>query len=1540
MNAFTDWLSKYTPDPVENLLTQRVAPALGKVAASPLGMLMTGLNEGITETVRRPIGTVALTGLAALPGGNKPITPREAYNATERISYGEAVANFATQSPLVQPFVSTAGTVAKAIGKRDKFDNIIKNTPLLNPNYNVLDEKQRLEAQDNAAYQFFTGLTDIGLDYFVGGKGLGYLTKTAKVQSGLTRVPLTQKTINDLAKDFNEGKAAYDESVALGAEFYAPNGASVHIYDALKETDPLKLLANPYVVKSSNPRFMARAAATAKTWDEVSALFGAESGIPSAMLKLEQIAPSWADAVKVNKEPIDLTPIGPDDLGMIDKPVSIQESASLRNVLDDIIKRNPALKDEWKDWYSNVESGIANLSYAPSRFTFVEKLNAGVAKANLNRLIGYEDGIKETIIGGGMLRPFKVLTLATTRLRPTNWVKLSGIDNSMDEINEISAYLNSFKTLRNAKYADFRKSIIRSYITNASDETSRGIAIANIIEKNAITKVAEHLLNEYGIKDVSPSKLVEGAVKQLQDKRQLITAEARINPEGIVSKSPNGEVLVVDRNIKSKLADSMPLLDAYTIENALRQEISASKPLLASNIVRSAALKFDALERHFSAAVLIRPGYIPKQSIFEPFIRTVGLTHSHSLEKLLAKDQKLQVDYRDLDLPDGSQMVSKEVSLLGSNVPGGGALAAELNPALTLTNVVQPGRWETSSASKLIGERNIIPNTPKNAKLYWPEFAKQIQSLKNDPIFIQVLEGRSNQQIIQYLLRDLERRGTQSDLNRLAVARSVQDTGAMKGIVDVSPESALFFVEEGRKVVDGLLPDEAIRKTVLEMDKPITDKISQQLMAGKKAPILRVKNEDPAGLMSRTISKSFDIMAAPERILFRSRVGSYFGNEAMKTFQENAKLLNIEVTGDVWNSWRREAQRYAASQVNSTFYTIKRMNNFQYYSRFMLGFPTAMFNSIKYWTKAGFNNPYNFALLEQIRTSPWAVGMVVDEDGNKISYEDADRQNKASYLVLPFFNKSDRVTPYRYKMNTDQFNYLSNGASPSWLGQVFLNTLITAAPSVETMLKKSIGERLYNRVIYGGIPKAYTPNAQQAQGGSILDVAASFGTNVAEQVFVPGAILQLADLGRLGLAEIVKPKSGVGKAFLGSELEFRTDAVANTLWAIHTARMTNWEQNNPDSPQPDLDQSITDTFKHLGARLATKLFGFFGTGLSTTNEPMSNIYKDEYDRMEKNLVDNPQELAKYGGLPAADAALQEYIIKFGEESTKFLIPGTKSTVSISPEQEAARRLNSYNWLEQWVGGNAEKRIKVIGIVLNPAIPGEYSPAASAYLKTASIAGIPIGLGTKSFVERQAEAEIEDGWREYNQIIADQKIKLAGRPSKSLTARVNYDIWLDSRDKLYNEETGLVNRNKAWADNYGDQTTMFNESINLIDVALNDTQHQKDMAKSPYDKQLWDTIKEWSDARKQVFNQWNTLPVNSVQRKQLVDQWETQVYNLTSKNTYFADFAARWLTGDPIIDMKSTLSGENQQQLQQPSTVSPLPGAPVIDLNSLSLFGGQ
>jgi hypothetical protein len=104
----------------------------------------------------------------------------------------------------------------------------------------------------------------------------------------------------------------------------------------------------------------------------------------------------------------------------------------------------------------------------------------------------------------------------------------------------------------------------------------------------------------------------------------------------------------------------------------------------------------------------------------------------------------------------------------------------------------------------------------------------------------------------------------------------------------------------------------------------------------------------------------------------------------MRMIVENAQRNGIEITSDMWqNQIRPLSQEYALKQVENTFYAIRRMNNVKYYSRFLLGFPSAMFNSIKFWVKAGLANPYNFALLEQIRTSPWAAGMVIDEDGNE-----------------------------------------------------------------------------------------------------------------------------------------------------------------------------------------------------------------------------------------------------------------------------------------------------------------------------------------------------------------------------------------------------------------------------------------------------------------------------------------------------------------------------------------------------------------------------
>jgi hypothetical protein len=638
------------------------------------------------------------------------------------------------------------------------------------------------------------------------------------------------------------------------------------------------------------------------------------------------------------------------------------------------------------------------------------------------------------------------------------------------------------------------------------------------------------------------------------------------------------------------------------------------------------------------------------------------------------------------------------------------------------------------------------------------------------------------------------------------------------------------------------------------------------------------------------VNAGFRAIAKPESSLFRSPYGTYYGNQAVKLIVENAKRNGIEVTSDMWqNQIRPIAQEYALKQVEDTFYSIRRMNNVQYYSRFLLGFPNAMFNSVKFWVKAGFANPYNFALLEQIRTSPWAAGMVVDEDGNKISYEEADAQNKSAYLVLPFFNKPAKAQPFVYKMNANQLNFLTNGPSPNWIGQVALNTAVQNFPNLETKIKNTVGEKLYNQLIFGGVPRGVTPAAKDTEGSSGVQVLSSVVSNVAEQVFVAGSLKSAIELA--GLSWDV--------AFNKDKIQFRKDAVATTLWSIHTARRMDWELNNPDGPEPDIDKSIDLTLNLMGWRLVRKLF----SPLGVTDQPTSTIYRDEFDRMELNYVNNPQLLADKPGVAPYQAALQDFIIMYGEEAVRNLITGTKYKTSIAPEQVAAGRLKSYDWLQKWTGENPDSRVPVVGMVLNPVVPGDYSPAASANLKISTIGGVPIFEGNKTFAEREADAKIEDGWREYDRITKERDAYLAGRPSKSLTANSNADIRAWYRDQIYNEVDGLSVRNPQWVETFGNTSNTFAEGLNLINTALNNEQFINDISKSAPEQSLWDTIKIWRDGRDSIFQEWNLLPANSFRRKQIRLQYEAFIFDLAQSNTYFADFANRYLVGDPMADIK-------------------------------------
>jgi hypothetical protein len=574
------------------------------------------------------------------------------------------------------------------------------------------------------------------------------------------------------------------------------------------------------------------------------------------------------------------------------------------------------------------------------------------------------------------------------------------------------------------------------------------------------------------------------------------------------------------------------------------------------------------------------------------------------------------------------------------------------------------------------------------------------------------------------------------------------------------------------------------------------------------------------------------------------------------------------------------AQEYALRKVEDTFYAIRRMNNVQYYSRFMLGFPNAMYNSLKFWMKTGAANPYSFALLENLRTSPWNAGMVVDEEGTPLSIKEAE--DKTAYLMLSTVtNKMGELQPFVYKMNTQQLNFLINGPSPNWFFQANINTVVQNYPSLEVKIKDTLGERLYNQFIYGGIPRGVVPPSVQQEGrAGGISFGVSLAENILRQFFIPAGLQELV--------EVVANKSGK------EELKFKKGPIAGTITAVHNARRLNWEFTNPDGPEPDPQESIDRALDlHFW-----KAFRRLVSPLGITEQPTSIFFRQEWDRIEKRYLDDPNLLQPNQSVD--DAVTFEFGQLYGDEGYRFLISSFKYNVPVAPYQESYKRLKSNKWIEDWAGKNPDKRFSVIGAVLNPVIPGEYSPAVSAYLRTATFAGKPVVGERKSFAEREAEALEEDGWREYDRIIKerDSALQNNNRRSKSLNARVNADISTDYRNKL-NE---LKSNNKVWDEAFGDSNNRFPEVTNLIDEALKQPTFMGQVNRSQPDKELWNSIRQWKNVRAELYPQWLNSRPNSRQRAAIKEQYENEVFKLTQQSTYFSDFATRYFVGDPMMDI--------------------------------------
>ena len=826
-----------------------------------------------------------------------------------------------------------------------------------------------------------------------------------------------------------------------------------------------------------------------------------------------------------------------------------------------------------------------------------------------------------------------------------------------------------------------------------------------------------------------------------------------------------------------------------------------------------------------------------------------------------------------------------------------------------------------SAGSTLLNRRmanlGSVETPIRGSKQYWESLDAEIERYsKSDPAGRATLEGQNVSQVAKKYWDEYQKLGVSSPLYRLVVAKRYAELHKGSPSLDelkVNQKDARFFAQEAKEFADMFLADPVLRQAALTRrigQKELKERFENyEELPDLPSRFMPANATGLAKIINGTIAaqrKFFNALVKPEVSLFRYQLFDNAYEEGLKILGENVLAQGKSLTPAVMREIENAARQFATQKVTSTFYNVRRMNNYQYYSRFMLGFPTAMYNSLKFYGMTGLLNPYNFAILEQLRTTPWAVGTVVndqnimvsedgfliDDEGSYVDEFGNKSTNKVKndsevYMLLPTYKQVlDKITgkqaesgvqPYNRKINVRQFNFLTAGPSFSWFVQLPLKKIIASEPSIETTLKQALGEKGYGNLVFEGrVGPGFQSPSQEVTG--LL------------QTLTPRFALDAVALSQLGIEELVSKE--------GDAIKFKTGPVATTVNMVHNARLANQQMSDPyNTEDPDMDSTIKSSYGILMSRLAEKVF----SPLGITYQPQSQIYQDKLNQYRQYYTTYPEQT---GGLSVDDAALYKLISENGDQvlsTMGFLVGSRERLTSVDFTQEVVRNLKKQfdsGLLERAVGEN-KQRINSLPIILEPTIPGEFSSAAYSFIDAFNKSGINLRGLPRDFTDMKAEAERRAGWYEYGKLQNLMNAKLSGRKSKDINAAENKDLLAERREKIYGEK-GMAQLYPAWEEEWGGSmaTPRFKSNMAVVEAALDDETFMSGLTGA--DKNKWEFIEAWYDEYSAIENDY-LKSTNRTFRENVRNYWSNRTMQLIQANTYFADFHERWLTGDQIID---------------------------------------
>lgn len=358
---------------------------------------------------------------------------------------------------------------------------------------------------------------------------------------------------------------------------------------------------------------------------------------------------------------------------------------------------------------------------------------------------------------------------------------------------------------------------------------------------------------------------------------------------------------------------------------------------------------------------------------------------------------------------------------------------------------------------------------------------------RNDQLIGQILEGKSKAEVIKWL-RTPEGRNYQKSIGKDYLTNVEVRTDPMPALnadttVRVLLESA-STLDEIWNIVYAYLPTERVRKFVADRrstgDFPMEGRsvgVSgaelEALLAGEEnlSRILSAQGvwetysgarqtlREAGAMYNRAIDKLWNLaMTKPETLLARN---PFFTREFRRQMErrgqiimDQAKERNVKITVDEWNrqlqGMRQSAMRDALTEMEKTFYNIRRYSSPVYAARFLTSFPGALFNSLYRYGRFAAREP------ERMLVGALALGdamsvIGVDAEGNPVG---EDNIGDAVYLVVPGTKKNPGDKGVQIPIGSIATMFVDM-PQLSWAGAVAVSSIVAQNPKNDEGFRKA-----------------------------------------------------------------------------------------------------------------------------------------------------------------------------------------------------------------------------------------------------------------------------------------------------------------------------------------------------------------------------------------------------------------------------------------------------------------------------------------------------